>query len=107
MSLRLGIAILSTLLFAPASPATSADALLPLNLGTLAGDATAESFYAQGLGFFKAAGLDVNITVMLNGAALTSAMSSGALDIGSSSVGVVAMAHEHNLPVRFVAPAAV
>jgi NitT/TauT family transport system substrate-binding protein len=34
-------------------------------------------------------------------------MSSGALDIGVSSVGVVAMAHEHNLPVRFVAPAAV
>jgi NitT/TauT family transport system substrate-binding protein len=111
MSLRLRsasmIAILSALLFAAGSPTTAADALLPLNLGTLGGDATAEGFYAQDLGFFKAAGLDVKMTVMLNGAALTSAMSSGALDIGVSSVGVVAMAHEHNLPVRFVAPAAV
>ena len=89
------------------SPATAADAPLPLNLGVMGGDTTAEGFYAQDMGFFKAEGLDVKMTVMLNGAALTSAMSSGALDIGIASVGVVAMAHEHNLPMRFVAPATI
>jgi NitT/TauT family transport system substrate-binding protein len=73
----------------------------------MGGDSTAEGFYAQDMGFFKAAGLDVKMTVMLNGAALTSAMSSGALDIGIASVGVIAMAHEHNLPIRFIAPAAI
>jgi NitT/TauT family transport system substrate-binding protein len=80
---------------------------LPLNLGVMAGDATAEGFYAQDMGFFSAAGLDVNMTVMNNGAALTSAMTSGSLDIAISSVSVIAMAHEHNLPIRFIAPAAI
>jgi NitT/TauT family transport system substrate-binding protein len=81
--------------------------LLPLNLGVMASDGTSEGFYAADMGFFKAAGLDVKLTVMNNGAALTSAMMAGDLDVAISSVGVVAMAHEHNLPMRFVAPSAI
>jgi NitT/TauT family transport system substrate-binding protein len=103
-------AVAATALFVAvswAAPAVPAESLLPLNLGVMGGDSTAEGFYAQDMGFFKAAGLDVKMTVMLNGAALTSAMSSGALDIGIASVGVIAMAHEHNLPIRFIAPAAI
>jgi NitT/TauT family transport system substrate-binding protein len=80
---------------------------LPLNLGVMPSDGTSEGFYAYDKGFFKAAGLDVKLTVMNNGAALTSALTSGDLDIAIASVGVVAMAHEHNLPMRFVAPSAV
>jgi NitT/TauT family transport system substrate-binding protein len=98
---------LLTLSIGIASPSFSADAPLPLNLGVMGGDSTAEGFYAQDMGFFKAEGLDVKMTVMLNGAALTSAMSSGSLDIGVASVGVVAMAHERDLPVHFVAPATI
>jgi len=80
---------------------------LPLNLGVMPSDGTAEGFYADDMGFFKAAGLDVKLTVMNNGAALTSALTAGDLDIAIASVGVVAMAHEHNLPMRFVAPSAI
>jgi NitT/TauT family transport system substrate-binding protein len=101
------IAFLLALFIIVVGRATAADALLPLNLGVMGGDSTAEGYYAQDMGFFKAEGLDVKMTTMLNGAALTSAMSSGALDIGIASVGVVAMAHEHNLPMRFVAPATI
>jgi ABC-type nitrate/sulfonate/bicarbonate transport system substrate-binding protein len=97
------IATLLVLFIVTASRSFAADSLLPLNLGVMGGDATAEGYYAQDMGFFKAEGLDVKMTTMLNGAALTSAMSSGALDIGIASVGVVAMAHEHNLPMRFAA----
>jgi NitT/TauT family transport system substrate-binding protein len=79
---------------------------LPLNLGVMPSDGTSEGFYAYDQGFFKAAGLDVKLTVMNNGAALTSAMMAGDLDIAISSVGVVAMAHDHNLPMKFVAPSA-
>jgi NitT/TauT family transport system substrate-binding protein len=81
--------------------------LLPLNLGVMASDGTSEGFYAYDMGFFKAAGLDVKLTVMNNGAMLTSAMTAGDLDIAIASVGVVAMAHDHNLPMRFVAPSAI
>jgi ABC-type nitrate/sulfonate/bicarbonate transport system substrate-binding protein len=79
---------------------------LPLNLGVMPSDGTSEGFYAFDQGFFKAAGLDVKLTVMNNGAALTSAMVAGDLDIAIASVGVVAMAHDHNLPMKFVAPSA-
>ncbi len=58
------------------------------------------------MGFFKDAGLDVKITLLLNGPALTSAMASGAVDVAVASVGVVATAHEHNLPMRYIAPGA-
>ena len=88
---------------AAAGPATDR---LPLNLGVMPSDGTSEGFYAYDQGFLKAAGLDVKLTVMNNGAALTSAMMAGDLDIAIASVGVVAMAHDHNLPMKFVAPSA-
>jgi NitT/TauT family transport system substrate-binding protein len=105
---RLGlIAAASALLCSVATPAPAAPAdPIAINLGIQPGDATAEGFYAQDMGFFKDAGLDVKITILLNGPALTSAMASGALDVAVASVGVVATAHEHNLPVKYIAPGA-
>jgi NitT/TauT family transport system substrate-binding protein len=58
------------------------------------------------MGFFTDAGLDVKLTFLLNGPALTSALASGALDLAVASVGVVATGHEHGLPLKYVAPAA-
>jgi NitT/TauT family transport system substrate-binding protein len=104
---RVAIVIAASLFIAVAPhPAPAADPL-PLNLGVMPSDGTAEGFYAADMGFFKAAGLDVKLTVMNNGAALTSALTAGDLDIAIASVGVVAMAHEHKLPMRFVAPSAI
>ena len=79
---------------------------ITINLGIQPGDSTAEGFYAQDMGFFKDAGLDVKLTFLLNGPALTSALASGSLDLAVASVGVVASAHEHGLPVKYVAPGA-
>jgi len=79
---------------------------IAINLGIQPGDSTAEGFYAQDMGFFKDAGLDVKLTFLLNGPALTSALASGALDLAVASVGVVATGHEHGLPLKYVAPAA-
>jgi NitT/TauT family transport system substrate-binding protein len=101
------IAALALCLFSASRPvAVPAADPLPLNLGVMPSDGTSEGFYAYDQGFFKAAGLDVKLTVMNNGAALTSAMMAGDLDIAIASVGVVAMAHDHNLPMKFVAPSA-
>jgi NitT/TauT family transport system substrate-binding protein len=58
------------------------------------------------MGFFKEAGLNVTITLLLNGPALTSAMASGAVDVAVASVGVVATAHEHGLTMKYFAPGA-
>ena len=55
---------------------------LPLQLGTMGADGSAEPFYGTDHGFFKDAGLDVKITVMNNTASLASAVAGGALEIG-------------------------
>src|ERR1700722_1884847 len=92
---------------ASAPPAVAApEPAIAINLGIQPGDATAEGFYAQDMGFFKDAGLDVKLTFLLNGPALTSALASGALDLAVASVGVVATGHEHGLPLKYVAPGA-
>jgi NitT/TauT family transport system substrate-binding protein len=105
---RLGLAVAAIVLtLSIASPAAvAAPDPITINVGIQPGDATAEGFYAQDMGFFKDAGLDVKLTFLLNGPALTSALASGALDLAVASVGVVATGHEHGLPLKYVAPAA-
>jgi NitT/TauT family transport system substrate-binding protein len=98
----------AALVFTATAPPAVEDPEPPItiNLGIQPGDSTAEGFYAQDMGFFKDAGLDVKVTFLLNGPALTSALASGALDLAVASVGVVATGHEHGLPLKYVAPAA-
>jgi NitT/TauT family transport system substrate-binding protein len=78
---------------------------LPLQLGTMGADGSAEPFYGTDHGFFKDAGLDVKITVMNNTASLASAVAGGALEIGYGSVIPLAQAHLRGLEFRVIAPA--
>ncbi len=55
-------------------------------------------------GAFTKAGLNVSITRMSSGAAVTAAVIGGALEIGKSSVMPLITAHSHNLPISIVAP---
>jgi NitT/TauT family transport system substrate-binding protein len=105
--LLLAVTACATLAFSAAGPLRAAPVdPITINLGVQPGDSTGEGFYAQDMGFFKDAGLDVKITLLLNGPALTSAMASGAIDVAVASVGVVATAHEHGLTMRYIAPGA-
>jgi NitT/TauT family transport system substrate-binding protein len=89
-----------------AAPSTPAP-LISITVGVMNGDSAAEGFYAQDMGFFKAAGFDAKLVQMQNAASMTSAMMSGDLEVGVGSIGVIAMAHEKALPLRFFAPASV
>jgi len=81
------VAASAVLAFAAASPpVAAAPDPIAINVGIQPGDSTAEGFYAQDMGFFKDAGLDVKLTFLLNGPALTSALASGALDLAVASV---------------------
>jgi NitT/TauT family transport system substrate-binding protein len=89
-----------------AVPATgAADDLPTIHIGTTPIDAGAEPYYAQAMGFFKAAGINVDIQAMTNGAVLSAAVASGALDIGQSNVVSLSSAHERGIPFVLVAPA--
>jgi NitT/TauT family transport system substrate-binding protein len=83
----------------------AADDLPTIHIGTTPIDAGAEPYYAQAMGFFKAAGINVDIQAMANGAVLSAAVASGALDIGQSNVVSLSTAHERGIPFVIVAPA--
>jgi NitT/TauT family transport system substrate-binding protein len=70
-------------------------------------DVGAEVYFAQALGMFKAAGLDVQIQNIDNGAAIAAAVAGGAADIGQSNVVSIATAYEKKLPFIVLAPAGV
>jgi len=98
-------ALLGVAAVAGASMPGSAQPLATLKIATTPTDIGSQVFYAQDKGFFKANGLDAQIQVISNGAAITSAVLSGALDVAQSNIASLAAAHEHGLDVVIIAPA--
>jgi NitT/TauT family transport system substrate-binding protein len=108
MSFRRHIALTAVLLsfaaVAGGSP-SGAQQLATLKIATTPTDIGSQVFYAEDRGFFKAAGLDGQVQVISNGAAITSAVIGGAVDIAQSNVVSLAAAHLAGLDVVIVAPA--
>jgi NitT/TauT family transport system substrate-binding protein len=76
-----------------------------INLINLPADSSAQVYYAQDLGYFKDAGLEVHITPMTNSAAIVASLVGGAGDIGNAVIGSAAQARTKGIAVRFIAPA--
>jgi NitT/TauT family transport system substrate-binding protein len=83
----------------------SAQAVATLKIATTPTDIGSQVFFAADKGFFKAAGLDSDIQVISNGAAITAGVLSGALDIAQSNVVSLAAAHDAGLDIVVIAPA--
>jgi NitT/TauT family transport system substrate-binding protein len=93
-----------TISFVVGLPALAAP--VTINVISLPSDTAGTVYYADELGYFKAAGLDVHITDMTASPPIVAAVASGAGDIGFSVVSSTAVAHERGIPVRFIAPGA-
>jgi len=65
-----------------------------LRVGTAPVEVGSLAFYAADQGFFKMAGLDVELVAMANGPAIAAAVASGTLDAGSANALSIALAHE-------------
>jgi NitT/TauT family transport system substrate-binding protein len=103
---RVALAALAALALLPqATPAGAQDATL--TIGTIPIDATAEVYYAQEMGFFKKAGLNVTITPFTSGGAIAVAVVGGSLDIGLADSVSMTSAHARGVPLTYLAPAAV
>jgi NitT/TauT family transport system substrate-binding protein len=103
---RLTIALLAAVLTLGVTTASrAADAPAVINLINLPADNSAEVYYAQDLGYFKDAGLDVRITAMTNSGAIIAALAGGGGDIGNAVVGSVADARSKGIPILYIAPA--
>jgi NitT/TauT family transport system substrate-binding protein len=83
---------------AGADPANITLALIP-------SESAAQAYYAQDLGYFKAAGLNVSLTPMPASPPIIAAVSSGAAEIGNSVVGSVVAARSRGIAVKFFAAA--
>jgi NitT/TauT family transport system substrate-binding protein len=81
----------------------SAQTLTTIHVGTTGRETDAQVFYAQDLGYFKKAGLDVDIQILANGAAIAGAVAAGSLNVGDSNVITIANAHVRGLPFIFIA----
>ena len=73
-------------------------ATTPIDLG-------AEALYAADLGFFKKAGLDVELNLLASGSTVAASVAGGSIDIGQSNIVALATAHAAGLPFVIVAPA--
>ena len=87
----------------------SAQAPAPLNVrvAATANDTYASAYFAQDMGFFTRAGLNVDLETMNNGAAIAAALSAGSMDIGVATPIILANASLHGLPVVIVAAGAI
>jgi NitT/TauT family transport system substrate-binding protein len=102
---RLTFALLAAVLTFGVTPLGRAADLAVINLINLPADNSAEVYYAQELGYFKDAGLDVRITGMTNSGAIIAALAGGGGDIGNAVVGSVADARGKGIPILYIAPA--
>jgi len=80
-----------------------AQTLTPLRVGSVPIDSFAEAYYGRDSGIFERAGLDVQIVPFTNGAGSTTAIAGGALDLGISTVTMMANAALHGLPLVYIA----
>jgi NitT/TauT family transport system substrate-binding protein len=84
-------------------PARAADAPV-LRASTGSVEEFALPYYAQQKGFFRDAGLNVDVTVIAGGGPVTQAVIGGALDFGVTNSGSMSSAHVRGLPIYWLCP---
>jgi NitT/TauT family transport system substrate-binding protein len=84
--------------------AQTAPPLTTIKIGIVPVEAAAETFYGIDMGFFQKHGLDVELQIMQNGAAIASAVAGGSLDIGFADTISISSAHARGLPFVYLAP---
>jgi NitT/TauT family transport system substrate-binding protein len=98
--LRLFLALVLIAVGAPAGAQT----LTTVRVASPAVSVTGNLFYAIDLGYFKDAGLDVQVTQLPSGSSVTAAVMGGAVEVGSSNLLPIAEAFQSGAPLELVAP---
>jgi NitT/TauT family transport system substrate-binding protein len=78
-------------------------ALPKIRVGAILTQGYAEAWYALDMGFFKDAGLDVDISIFHNGGDVSAALVGGAIDVGISSAISLANAAIRGIPFVYIA----
>jgi NitT/TauT family transport system substrate-binding protein len=86
------------------SSSVRAQTLTKIRVATLPIDVASQALYAADQGFFRAAGLDVDLQLMNSGPAIAAAIAGGDVDFGASNMVTLSIAHERGVPFVLVAP---
>lgn len=93
-------------LLPPAGGTAAAQELAPLALGAMPTDGSAGAIYGNDQGFFKAGGLEVNLTILTNTASLAAAVTGKTLEVGFGSIVPLAEARARGINFKILWPAA-
>ena len=85
-------------------PAIAEDSM---RVGTIPIDPASECFYAEDMGFFKAANISVDIEKFSSGGAVAAGIVGGAIDVGNVDLVTIAAAYARGVPFVMLAPAGV
>jgi NitT/TauT family transport system substrate-binding protein len=88
----------------PSARAFAQSALTTIRVGATPIDSLAPVAYAMRTGMFEKAGLQIELSMMGSGNAITAAVAGGALDIGLSSLVAIIQGHLRGIPLTIVAP---
>jgi NitT/TauT family transport system substrate-binding protein len=102
--MKTALRLLLALAFVCASVPAGAQTMTVVRVASPAVDVTGNLFYAIDLGYFKDAGIDVQLTTLPAGADVVAAVIGGAVDVGSANLVSIAQAHERGFPLELVAP---
>jgi NitT/TauT family transport system substrate-binding protein len=97
-------ALLTAALVAGGSPALAQPSLTPLRIASTANDDVTSALYALQQGMFGKAGLDVALSPMTSGSAISAAVAGKAVDIGRSSMLPLITARAKGIGFLLVAP---
>ncbi len=98
---RLLLSSLLAVAAAPLMPSPAGSQSVPptkIRIAVTSADQFAEAYYAQDAGFFSRAALDVEIVGMTTGGAISTAVASGAVDMGMSNTAQLVNAIVHGAP---------
>jgi NitT/TauT family transport system substrate-binding protein len=84
--------------------AQSAPALTPVRIASTANDDVTSALYALQQDMFRKAGLDVTLTTLTSGSAISAAVAGGAVDIGRSSLLPLITARAKGIGFMLIAP---
>jgi NitT/TauT family transport system substrate-binding protein len=105
MKILRGLALILIFVAFAATRASSADDPNAIRVLAVPIDLYAQAYYAQDLGLFKAAGLNVDITTLANGGVTATALAGGSGDVGVTNTVQVATAIARGLPLTIIAGA--
>jgi NitT/TauT family transport system substrate-binding protein len=94
----------AAVLGSPSARAFAQSSLTTIRVGATPIDSLAPVAYAMRTGMFEKAGLQIELSMMASGNAVTAAVAGGALDVGLSSLVAIIQGHLRGIPLTIVAP---